>query len=644
MLLEGAGTSRQLTVIIFLAVSGCGSRPAVPDDTQETVCTSGVTECWGPWQMLVCSGDGLEWEKVVCGDGNQCRDGGCCYSQCEERTCGPDGCGGNCGECGVDQVCIDGACECAHDVCGDLCCGEGEKCCLEQCCAENEQCCAENETCCAEDETCCVDQCCAADEKCCLEQCVSSDCGEWECGFEPCLEHCGSCDPGSICFFGRCLSADCDDGNNVDWDGCTQGLKGELLVDQVAAGEQTSPSIALCEDDSYVIVWKRRHEDSSSWSLMGRLFAQDGSPVTDAIAMVPEIWKASGHDSLMHLVAGINNSPSVVCGMSGQVQVAWSGVEPGSSDTSGEVFLTGAVLGSSSASSVETVKINEYETGSEAHASLIRVSEGQWFVTWTSCPKAIFDHDAGVDGDGCGVRGRFVGDASATTPEFGVNLLTDGIQAGSRAVLLGSGDVGVFWNGGGLYRGSPGGLDDSGSGVFGRLVPVGLSLTSSECLVNVETSGNQSAVSAVPTQDGRAAVVWTSGADGAFRVFDLVSNNHGPESQLSGYGHWSGPVVSVLDDGGNLVAFAASQSTTMSVEVFLARVDGNGEILSSPLRLNTFLPGDQTSPCLVSHPQFSVVAWQSCPKHAAADLVGQDGDGCGVFSFHLPHAELFSPP
>lgn len=45
-----------------------------------------------------------------------------CVSNCAERACGSDGCGGSCGSCGGTQVCIAGAC-CVPESKGDTCAG-----------------------------------------------------------------------------------------------------------------------------------------------------------------------------------------------------------------------------------------------------------------------------------------------------------------------------------------------------------------------------------------------------------------------------------------------------------------------------------------------------------------------------------------
>jgi hypothetical protein len=65
-----------------------------------------------------------------CDASEVCVDGYCvpCSSTCEDKECGPDGCGGECGVCAANAVCtIEAKCQCIPDCkekeCGDDGCG-----------------------------------------------------------------------------------------------------------------------------------------------------------------------------------------------------------------------------------------------------------------------------------------------------------------------------------------------------------------------------------------------------------------------------------------------------------------------------------------------------------------------------------------
>jgi hypothetical protein len=76
-----------------------------------TLCLPGQSKCTGT-NVERCDQSGSHWEIVT-----QCRasciNGACCVPQCGGRECGPNTCGGQCGECGPLELCNgDGQCTC----------------------------------------------------------------------------------------------------------------------------------------------------------------------------------------------------------------------------------------------------------------------------------------------------------------------------------------------------------------------------------------------------------------------------------------------------------------------------------------------------------------------------------------------------
>jgi hypothetical protein len=70
---------------------------------------------------------------------------GSCLPQCDNKTCGPDGCGGECGTCKAPDVCLNGRCicnpDCAGKECGnDGCGGSCGKCIAPESCSALGQC------------------------------------------------------------------------------------------------------------------------------------------------------------------------------------------------------------------------------------------------------------------------------------------------------------------------------------------------------------------------------------------------------------------------------------------------------------------------------------------------------------------------
>ena len=120
-----------------------------------------------------------------CGASLPPQDDASCRANCEDRECGPDGCGGICGECGAGAVCYsDGKCvggsgctpqcdglTCGSDGCGGTCvCPEGLSC---------------------------------EDSGSCTPGCVP-DCHGRTCGPDGCEAICGTCSDGQDCVEGQC--------------------------------------------------------------------------------------------------------------------------------------------------------------------------------------------------------------------------------------------------------------------------------------------------------------------------------------------------------------------------------------------------------------------------------------------------------
>jgi M6 family metalloprotease-like protein len=91
-----------------------------------------------------------------------------CISDCEERECGNNGCGGSCGSCLEDEECIEGVCE--------------------------------------EDEIFCQDECDFENQKICFNQSYYEICGNYD--FDSCLEWSDNleCSSEQRCYLGSCIT------------------------------------------------------------------------------------------------------------------------------------------------------------------------------------------------------------------------------------------------------------------------------------------------------------------------------------------------------------------------------------------------------------------------------------------------------
>ena len=83
-----------------------------------------------------------------------------------------------------------------------------------------------------------------------------------------------------MCIDQKCPVApyECDDGNTVDWDGCTDGMISEFQVNTYTNKKQEDPAVATLADGGYVIVWESENQDGSSKGIFAQPYHADGSP------------------------------------------------------------------------------------------------------------------------------------------------------------------------------------------------------------------------------------------------------------------------------------------------------------------------------------------------------------------------------
>jgi len=196
-----------------------------------------ILEVCGPEPVEPCPGQAVL--NGECKDEfDECLD---CTPQCTGKQCGPDGCGGDCGECPPGYECdVYGYCdcipncdgkECGNDGCGGECgqCPNGYLCNMFGSCVCMPDC-ADKE--CGSDS--CGGSCgkcpdgfvCSKKGKCkpeCVPNCTASDGSPKQCGGDGCGGNCGICPPGLICTpQGKCKQAGpvCGDEKCEDQESC----------------------------------------------------------------------------------------------------------------------------------------------------------------------------------------------------------------------------------------------------------------------------------------------------------------------------------------------------------------------------------------------------------------------------------------
>ncbi len=241
-----------LLVLLAAGCSGNGKEPVPPADTAQT-------------------GDSASDPDVIGGPDGVVPDGrlpfdvaetDVCVPKCDDKECGPDGCGGECGKCpAAAPECKAGFCtvpcdpDCEGKECGpDGCGGECGKCpaaapfCVDSVCSVD---CTPD----CEGKVCGSDGCngscgfCGAQELCSEGQCVCQpDCAAKECGSDSCGGSCGMCPAEKPFCDGHFCTNDCQPdctGKVCGDDGCG-GSCGKCTGTQEKCEEGQCVCVPIC--------------------------------------------------------------------------------------------------------------------------------------------------------------------------------------------------------------------------------------------------------------------------------------------------------------------------------------------------------------------------------------------------------------
>lgn len=624
---------------------GCGGKCGTCGELTE--CKEGKCQaipCEPDCKDKDCGGDGCGGTCGSCQDGYDCLDGACvCVPKCAGKECGDDQCGGSCGTCqGINLACTEGKCECAGEPCGDSCCGPGRVCAGDFCCTpdceakacgpdgcggECGECKGTNVVC--EDGACvcpglvCDLGCCLQGQICNLEgECCNPQCDGKQCGPDGCGSLCGLCQPGQVCINGTCPAPgdECEDGNETGWDGCTAGKLTETLVNSWLPLYQTDPVVVSFPDGRFVVLWTSQDQDDNPEKgdgIFGQQYPVSGGPlgfefqintyVTDdqmnpAAAVFPDgryavVWQSWGQDSVgtgifgqlygaggaksgaefpvNSYTMGDQQDPAVVIADNNHLLVAWSGSAEGDWNGISAQLVDSAGKGAGGPVLINTTTANEQQN----------VTLAQLFDGWTgeapkpSSPSSLLAvwESTSQDGDGPGLFARLLDTTGQPTgTEFPVNTFTPGEQLNAAAAALPDNTFVIVWQ--------SNGQDSDGYAVMAQLFKNDGTKIGSELLVNDYTQDHQRNPSIAVFPDGRFIVVYESkGQDGAdngifARLFDASGTAQDASFQLNThtFSIQASPSVATLPGNLFVAAWHGWEQGGEAYDVFVRRFTAEG--------------------------------------------------------------------
>ena len=533
-------------------------------------------------------------DGTLCGaPGWKCTDGICqCAPDCAGKNCGSDGCGSSCGDCDPEMGCVAGVCICLPDCTGKQC---GDNGCGGSCGSCN----LANQTCDAGQCKCpgvyCGGQCCLQSQvcsptgECCLPQCQGKQCGDNDCGGT-----CGTCPEGQICHTNTCVDMTCDDGNEVDWDGCTNGQISEWQVNTTTLFNQRYPNVAAFPNGAHRVFWSAEYQGigGGCFALMSQLYGPTGVAEGSETHVVDEGEKCG-------------SEPVVAEFFDGRALLTWSGglaqiyaadggkegpnfalnplplggyrldhiavtategfVMVGETSDGSEKGVIAQLFASDGAPTSAQLAVNQYTLSYQGSPAVDVLPSGRFMVAWASIEQ---------DGDEWGVFGRiFGGLGEPVGPEHQVNIEWADSQHDPTVSRLVGDQFVVAWRG----------CDDgAGSGACARVFDSEGSPQTGEIQLSTTTSGDQVPIGIAPLSEGGFVVVWIGPGPGGpkslfLRVFDKNGEPQGNEVIANAFqGNPTYPQVRAFPDDSFIATWENDEQDGSGDGIFAQRFNPDG--------------------------------------------------------------------
>ena len=395
-----------------------------------TICVPGEFFCDDDFTKAECSQDGQDFTTEPCPDENYC----------------------DAGEC-FPWFCTPSSTFCTGEV-AKVCDSKGSAVTNELDCSAAGQYCADGA---------CID---------CQPECEGKTCGPDGCGGE-----CGQCEPGQVCINGICPppGMECDDGNDMDWDGCTYYQTSEYNVNSFYSAGGRTPVVASFTDGRYVVAWHGAGPGDQHG-----VFAQRFGAESNQYGV---LLKANASDG-----GKVQHQPAIATLEEDRFVTVWTSGSTGNSSWTvfGQVFsYSGEEFG-------EEFQVNSYNSGKQRHPEVSGLPGGGFIVVWNS---------DGQDGSGRATMALlFDGNGDKIGDEFQVNTFVTGNQDGATVSASADGTILVGWY-------SPG-QDGDNIGIIGQFLDAEGTKVGDELMVNTITAGWQQGPHAVAQKDGAAAMLW----------------------------------------------------------------------------------------------------------------------------------------
>ena len=395
----------------------------------------------------------------------------------------------------------------------------------------------------------------------------------------------------------------CDDGNLVDWDGCTACEITEFRVNTRTVFDQSHPDVAMSADGRFVVCWQDWGGDGDGYGIFCQRFDTQGLPIGGEIPA--NTYTTSDQEA-----------PAIAMDALGNFVVVWQ--SQGQDGSGAGVFaqrfdMQGQAVGAE-------FQVNTWTNDWQFEPDVVMAPNGRHVMVWTS---------ASQDGSGMGVFGQvFDAQNQPVGGEFQANTFTADNQQQPAVGIAFDGRFAVAWLS--FYQWG------SGYDVYAQCYDEVVAPSGGEQRPTTEPAYYHSGdhddhfptVSMMP--DGRYTVIWhcrsyhtvwqIRGRDFGSQCAPLQSQEFLVNS--STFDVYL-PAISMSADGRPAVCFTGDNGS--STEIFCRLFSSNWVPLAADFQVNLYTQDEQSYSSVVRNPDTSdvVVVWQS---------YGQDGSGNGIYA------------
>ena len=208
----------------------------------------------------------------------------------------------------------------------------------------------------------------------------------------------------------------------------------EIAVNEFVTKDQMSPTVAMADDGSFVVVWASEDQDGDQWGIYGMRFDASGNKLD-----VPGSLPGTHEFQINVHTTGNQNDPAIASDGSGNFVVTWtSDADQAGANSKSDIFFrrfdsTGIAIDATDQLVNTQISFEQFDSSVDMNDA------GQFVVSWTA--------DSNQDGNGLGVFAqKFAADGNTIGSEILVNSTTDQDQYDASIAIDSSGSFAVVFS------------------------------------------------------------------------------------------------------------------------------------------------------------------------------------------------------